>query len=248
MKDEPKERLYSIMSLLITEIKNSDAKEGFDISKNNYHLLSKDGKYLLEFNDYFNRLNKLIDDLNIVIEFIEKLPSFVLDRKELIDPINYINYHLEVFYHKISTINDVLKMMTNSVFRLGIPEINCNWEKIKNKRKDISNSVFCVIWRYHKTFKPLINIRQLNTHRAINVNPTSNEIASLLLLKKNTDSDDKSELFIPIELIENEIEKHRNEILGNIRHYREIANNYVEEFINEISIEVVTHFAPKTIT
>jgi len=238
--DEIKQNLEHINIFLFDEFKRIQILTEFNSSKSNYHLLSEKGKYLLEILNFHVRLNKLLDDLNMVEVFISTYPVLEIYKESKINEINFINYHLEVFYHKISTISDVMKLFIAQVFELGICPKECNWENLQKRKSDIPPDILDVIQRYYDSFKLIIKIRNLNTHRSINVNPSSNEISSLLFLLENSDSsNNESKIFICNEQITGSIEKHKRRKVEDIRNAKEIADKYVDELKNKILIEAV---------
>ena len=152
------QNLEQVNQFLYNEIKSIQIHKDFNSSKN-YNLLSKKGKYFLEILNLYSRLNKLLDDLNFVEVFITSYKDKEIYKESEINEIKYINYHLEVFYHKISTILDVIKLFVSHVFELEIPPEKCKWEKIKEKKSDIDSNAYDLMERYHKSFKSIINIR-----------------------------------------------------------------------------------------
>jgi len=239
--EDLKQNLEYINLFLIDEFKHIQIHKDFNNSKDNYHLLSEKGKYLLEILNLYGRLNKLLDDLNIVVVFITTYPDIEIYKESKINEINFINYHLEVFYHKISTILDVMKLFVSHVFELGICPKVCNWENLEKRKADIDSNTLDIISRYYKSFISIIDIRNLNTHRSINVNPSSTQIASLLFLQENSNSNNNgSEGFIFTNVqINSIIEKHKSKKVEDIRNAKEIENKYVDELKCKIFIEGV---------
>lgn len=235
-----KQNLEYINVFLNDEFNNIQIHKDFSNSKNNNHLLSKKGKYLFEILSLYGRSNKLLDDLNMIEVFISTNPDLEIYKGSKINEINFINYHLEVFYHKISTILDIMKLFISHVFELGICPKECNYNNLKDRKEDIDKNVFDVIDRYYDSFELIIKIRNLNTHRSINVNPSGNQIASLLFLKENSvPINIESECYISNMHVDSIIETHKSKKVEYIRNAKEIANKYVYEFNCKILVEAV---------
>lgn len=207
-----------------------------DSSPRNYHDLSDQAKYLLEFVNFYRRLLNLVEDLSLVIEFIKMTPELNGCNESKITPVRCINYHLEVFYHKIHTILEVFKLATNSIFEFGLSEKQCSLGNLKNKKNEESICVFDVIDRYHRSFEKMINVRHLNTHRAISVNPASDDIDVLIIIRQNNLVDSLPPFFS--NMVNCQIESHKQEKISTLVNCVQIAKLYVEEFLNKISIIV----------
>lgn len=237
--EDYKEFLDQVLEILQKEISETDVHKDSSNSKHNYDFLSKKGKFLWKILDLYGRLKKLLDDLNRVEAFITSFPNMEIYEENKINEIAYLNYHLEVFYHKIHTIGEVQKIIVAQVFELDICDKDCNWDNLNARKNDIEPNVIDVIDRYYKSFKSMINVRHLNTHRSLNVNPSSNEISALLLLHENSKSYSESENFIFNKQIKGSIEKHINKKVEYIHDSKEIAKKYVDELLYEILIEAL---------
>lgn len=222
-----------IQDSLSEEIKKADNHSDYDNTKNNYHLLSKKGKYLSNAFDFHMKLDKLIADLNKVEIFV-RIPFQINYAEIQIDDIDYINYHLEVFYHKISTIHDVMELFINEVYELGLSNKDCNWDKLKTKRSEKNSNVMNVLELYFKTFEFMINLRHSNTHKSQNINPESTEISALILIQKI----DPDNLLISPTMLKSQIAKHRREKVKLINEAKEIAEKYVNAFMCGISADI----------
>ena len=223
----------SIQDTLLEEMKKADNHSDYDITKNNYHLLSNKGKYLSNAFDFQNKLDKLIEDLNKVEIFVG-IPFQINFAETQINDIDYINYHLEVFYHKISTIHDVMELFINEVYELGLSNEDCNWNKLKTKRSEKNRNVMDVLELYYKSFNFMINLRHSNTHRSQNINPESTEISALILIQKI----DPDNLLISPTMLKSQIAKHRRKKVEFINEAKEIAGKYVNAFMCGISADI----------
>lgn len=225
--------ISSIQDSLLEETNKANNHSDYDNTKNNYHLLSNKGKYLLNAFNFDYRLDKLLDDLNKVEIFI-RIPFKINYAETQINEIDYINYHLEVFYHKISTIHDVMELFINEVYELGLSNEKCNWDELKKNRRKINSKVMNVLELYYKSFKFAIKLRHSNTHRSENINPKSNEISALILIQKI----DPDNLLISPIMLKSQIAKHRREKVKIIKEAKEIAGKYVNAFMCGISADI----------
>lgn len=229
------ENLDFINQLTLDEITITHAKESHSNTKSNRHLLSNRGRYLIDASDIHCKLNVLTDSLDMIEVFLTSYEALKF-KENNINEIDYINYHLEIYYHKIHTILELMKLATNEIFQLGIPYEDCNWKNIQKQKRDIIDSnVLDIIDRYYKSFKSSISVRHHNTHRASNVNPSSHRLSIKLSLLENSNSSN----FISVVEVGKDIQKHRDEKSNMIKKGKAIAKRYVDEFNFEIIREMV---------
>lgn len=229
------EKMDIVNSFMLNEFEIVRSNKDYRDDVSNYDLLSIEGKYTIDFIDLVYRLGKLIDDINIVETLITK---YSVVNIITIDEIDYINFYLEIFYHKINTINDVLKLLVNHVYKLEIDEKLCDWKSISQRRNDINPNALDIIEKYYKSFKSIIHIRNLNTHRNLNVNPSSKMISALLLVKKI-----KAKQMDPIflDLVNEKLESHKMEKIDFIRSSKDTAKFYID-FFNAFLIDDVLEY------
>lgn len=230
-----KQNIEKINLCLEKEFKQVQNHKNFNNS-DKYNLLSEKGKYYYETLMFYIKLNKLLDDLNMIETFITTYPKEIY-KENKINEIKFINYHLEVFYHKISTILDIIKLFISHVFELRLRPKDCNWENLKKRENDITSEVFDVIVRYYESFESMIKIRDLNTHRLSNVNPSSNQLSTLLLILETFE---KGKHLVSKQALDYSLQKHREKIIEHIKSASAVAKKYVDEFIDKILLVVVT--------
>ena len=110
------DNLAYINQLMIDEYAFAQTKEDFSDTKSNYHLLSNKGRYLFDTSDLNYKLNGLIDNLDLIEVFLTSYEPLKF-KENKINEIDHINYHLEVYYHKIHTILELMKLATNEIFQ-----------------------------------------------------------------------------------------------------------------------------------
>ena len=86
---------------------------------NKRHLLTSIHKLNIDINSKFVALDKIMGDLEKVAVFLRRIPTKKFYEENKISELDYVKYHLEVFFHKVSTGSDLLKLLVNVVFELN---------------------------------------------------------------------------------------------------------------------------------
>lgn len=213
--------------------------KNFDANGNNYDLLSEKGKYVMGVFRQFNRLSDVYSDLSKVEIFLRRFPASKFYRENDINQLSYVQYHIEVFIHKVHTILDLQKIMVNEIYELGFSEKKCTWENI-SKREDMNGTkVLTILNSYFKTFNQVIQARHLNTHRGIFKDEKKDDIAINLDIyegyrKLGIEIDDEFKRMIPRFVIDWQVKNYRNDRLKLVKSYIEIINQHIELFLNEV--------------
>lgn len=98
-----------------------------------------------------------------------------------INEVNFINYHVDVFIHKVSTIHDLIFKITNTLFDLGLSDRKCDWSHILKKKEIIDNSSFFHFAQtYYDFLSKLIKLRNESTHKGVLNNPYMEEVDPIL--------------------------------------------------------------------
>lgn len=210
------EKLYLLQTQVINECNKFTDFNILD-NKNYYQVLSDKSQFVIDFLDFNYKLEKLINDLSIVESLI---PMYSLVEIKNVNKIEYINFQLEVLYHKIYTILEVLKLLVNHVYNLKISEKKCDWEEIRKLKNKINPKAYDIIEKYYKSFRSIINVRHFNTHRDYKVNPKSEKLSSLLFLK------DRSEEIS--EILNECVESYKNEKHEFVHQSISVAKFYVD--------------------
>lgn len=224
-------------TLFKTEMDKSFGHKDYDIKQNNYHLLTKRGKYLSGISSLSARMVEAISDLDKVLVFIRRYPDAKYLNINRIDNIDYIKYHLEVLTHKIHTILEIMKLMINEVYELSISERDCSWDNLKIRKELENTDVLKLLELYHKTFKGLIEARHLNTHRATDIDPVTNNMKSTLSLLRmdyeysNLLNQETLNKFTPF-LLRHEIKEYRKERVSYVKSVKDGVKYYTDIFKN----------------
>jgi len=172
MSEELNEKLLhnpftkNLLDIVGLTIKDVEKRDGFDFEKNNNHLFNEKEKYILRINKLHRNLIYCTEQIIYIKVFIKRYPNKDYYRKENISQLTYIQYHIEVLFHKIHTILELMKLLVNEVYELKIDSKDCSWNSL-TARLDKKNPTLKIIDKYYKTFKNIIDSRNANTHRGI---------------------------------------------------------------------------------
>ena len=230
--------------------KDIQNRKGFSFEKNNYHLLSSTEKYIMDIFNLYNRLNELYKDLERVIIFIKRYPDAKYYESNNIDKLAYIKYHTEVYFHKIHTILEVMKLILNCVYELRIAEKDCTWNKLKNNSKVNQTKAYKIIELFYKSFEKIIEARHRNTHRALFNSGVDLDLeAALDIYKLSNELDLGVDLEFmrayPPMLVNYELKLHRKERVDFMQKSNKAAKHYYDMFINEILRVAIMKYSEK---
>lgn len=171
MKKSVKEEYDSndFTKALISELDflmDSDSREGFSVLDNNYHLLSAKEKYVLAVHTEQGKIFTCIEQIEYVSVFVRRFPLKNYFRKNGINQLNYIQYHLETFSHKVATLLDLMKSMVIVVYQAALPEQNLSWDSLKRK-VDEKEMPMQVMNTYFEFFNNMIKFRHNVTHKGV---------------------------------------------------------------------------------
>lgn len=214
----------------------------FSLTKNNHHLLSDSGKHTLKVFDWYCKIIEVRDDLNRVEIFLRRFPDAKFYRQNEIDNLTYIKYHLEVFYHKIHTILDLLKLIANEVYELGLTRKKCTWENLKTKAEFKSTMSFKIIESFYKSFYNVIEARHLNTHYAIYEDSENDDLRSSFMVYDNSEKygmeiSQSFRLMFPKFILDYQFKKYKKDKIEFVKNGNKVASEYIDHFMNTILLE-----------
>ena len=228
-------------------------RKGFSFDNNNRNLLTKKEVYLLNIQSYQFNLNIVVEQIEHIEVYIRRFPQKKYLEENNINQLAYIQYHTEVLAHKVHTVLEIMKLLVNEVYKLGIAKKKCSWiNLIEAVDKEIPPMK--LIARYYSTFKNLIELRNLNTHRGYFIDKSKNEIElkfglSLHDLNKNNKVKTDLELskLFPKYLIKYKIKEHRKQRLNYVKTTRTTIIKLVQKFLTTLESELlnqVNKYAP----
>lgn len=225
----------------------------YNINQNNFYLHSENGKIAITISKYLNKIFDLIADLDKIVLFLRRFPNRKFYTENDLDELEYTRYHFEVFTHKIHTILEIKKLLVNEFYDIGLSPKNCNWKNLI-KNKNLKNSTSSkMIEFYYKSFKHLIQLRHLNTHRAIFNEEKMEDLRSDLMMyaqceKFNLDIGEEYRKMRPKVLVDYQVTKYRKDKLSYIQDGRDIARQYSLQFENIILKEFFEKVSNKNAT
>ncbi|MFY0631961.1 MAG: hypothetical protein JXR05_16485 [Flavobacteriaceae bacterium] len=244
MKEE--ELYFKLLKVFIEyyrkTMKDLEEHPEFELGQNNHHLLTDEAKKVSRISDFMSRLSGLISDIDKVIVFVRRFPSKTYYESNDMNQLDFIKYHFEVFIHKIHTILEVKKLLINDFYELGFENENCSWNNLKKHKKIKTSEVKKIVENYHETFKHLIELRHINTHRGIFNDKKNNDLNNDLFIYKGfekfgLDIGDDFRKIRPKFIVDYQIKEYRKERLKYIKEGREIANNYINQILTIILAE-----------
>ena len=202
---------------------------------NKRHLLTSIHKLNIDINSKYVELINIKDDLKKVVIFLRRIPSKKFYEENEISELYYVKYHLEVFFHKVATGSDLLKLLVNVLFELNIENRNCNMDKLKKKLPDEHHQNFIkLIEAYDKTFETIKFLRNKNSHEAKFYDDEFERLAMIDNLYRNSKKFDMEteslNLIMPVGYLEFKIKEWRK---GKVEWITEAINAY-EKYIDKI--------------
>lgn len=234
-----KDELFKQCELFIKELQSEMEKAlehpDHDINKNNYGCMSEKGRYLLRINKLMCKISELLGDLKKVLVFIRRFPDskYLIDNG--IDNIDYIKYHLEVLTNKAHNILEIMRLIINCTYELGLSTNECSWNNLKSKL-DINSNIMQVLNLYHKSFKEVIKLRHSIVHQGNDVDSVTTDMKSYLSLLRTRceysgylSSEDK-ELQISKMLLKFETKNYKKEKIKYVKSMIHASEYYTDLF------------------
>lgn len=203
---------------------------------NKRHLLTSIHKLNIDINSKFVALDKIMGDLEKVAVFLRRIPTKKFYEENKISELDYVKYHLEVFFHKVSTGSDLLKLLVNVVFELNIPNKYCNMANLKRKLPEEHHQSFLkLIDAYDETFKTIKFFRNKSSHEAKFYDDEFERLAMFDNLYRNskkfhTDTD-SLEMIMPVGYLQVRIKELRKDKIKWIVDAIDAYEKYIDKII-----------------
>lgn len=215
----------------------------FKLGQNNHHLLSETEKYISRVSKISNDLKHVFEQINHVKIYVRRYPYRKFYKENGIRELDYIQYHMEALFHKIHTILEIMKLMVNEVYALGIQSRDCSWNMISVKLDKNTNSLQ-IVEKYYKTFKVFIDTRHVNTHRGIYNDPEQEEIEidygyDLYKISEeiNFELSEKYQRLYPKALLNFKLKELKKKRVSFIIELESIVNSQIKEFLSSLENE-----------
>jgi hypothetical protein len=229
-----------LIDLMSEFLKNGDKRDGYDINKNNYHLLNEKEKYRQRVWGLYCKMNNSIDNITHIKVFLRRYNREFLF-KNGIDDLSYIQYHLEVLFHKVHTILDLMKLMINEVYRLDISPKECSWDSLESRLNKNKEKPLLIINKYFTFFKNIIEMRHLNTHRGLFIDDKKEEIEinygfGLYKMVEGSYSAKMTDVLnvIPINAMKHKVKVYRSERIEFVQEVHFHIMTFAQEFYTSL--------------
>lgn len=205
------------------------------VEGNKRHLLTPIHRLNIDINSKFVEVSNIKDDLKRVIIFLRRIPTKKFYEENEISELDYVKYHLEVFFHKVATGSDLLKLLVNVLFELKIDNRKCNLRNLKKNLSEQHHKGFInLIEAYDETFERIKFFRNKSSHEAKFYDDEFERLAMFDNLYRDSKKFDiETETLnqiMPVGYLEFKIKELR---MGKIEWIAEAINSY-EIFIDKI--------------
>ena len=150
---------------------------------------------------------------------------------------------MQMNHYTFHTIMEIMKLMVNEVYCLGIQERNCNWKNL-TKKLDKETDCLRVIDNYLDVFKDYIDLRHINTHRGIYQDGGKDEIEmdyglDIYLISQSLGYklNDKFQKSFPKIMIDYKIKELKKQRIAFINKTENIINDKLKLFLSSLSDE-----------
>jgi hypothetical protein len=123
--------------------------------------------YHLEVAAQANRLWSSIQDLRLALYFLRRYPHEGLHRNTAIPHMKWIHYHYSNFITGVVGTYDVILLLTNIVFQLGIPEVRCRNDVVRDNSKVVQTKVRTALLNLDRTVRDYRPSRHAYIHRGL---------------------------------------------------------------------------------
>jgi hypothetical protein len=224
---------------LMAEVKDLPSMQG---EGNKRHLLTSIHRLNIDLNTKFVELNRIKSDINKVVVFLKRFPTRKFYEENEITELDYIKYHLEVFFHKVATGSDLLKLLVNVLFELNIANKQCNTKKLKEKIPNkYINPFIGLIEAYDESFKNIKFFRHKNSHEAKFYDDKFDRLEMYDRLYRNSKKFDLSikefQIIMPEGYLDFSIKELRKDKIEWVKNAIDVYETYIDKII-ESSIYV----------
>lgn len=217
---------------LMIDVKDLPVMQG---EGNKRHLLTSIHRLNIDLNTKFVELSNIKSDLRKVVVFLKRFPTRNYYEENEITELDYIKFHIEVFFHKVATGSDLLKLLVNVLFELNIDNKQCNTKKLKEKIPNkYINPFIGLIEAYDESFRQIKFLRHKNSHEAKFYDKEFERLEMFYTLYKNSEKYDLSIIELQIMMPERLLEFKIKELRRNRMRWVEEAIIVYETYIDKI--------------
>ncbi len=229
-----------LLHLFSESTKNFEKRNGYILGGNNYEILSSQEKYFSNVFRIQNDISHIFEQLRHIRIYVRRYPLKEYYMNQGITQLDYIQYHIEALIHKIHTIQEIMKLLINEVYKLELLPQDCSWKNL-TKKISITEEPMTLITRYADIFANIIRVRHLNSHRGYYKDTDKEKIElnyGLTLYKVEQDGyslDEEFKKMIPLKYAEYFMKQHKKEKLKLIDEVLMLINDSLKKFL--ISLE-----------
>lgn len=218
------------LSLINTDF---EKRPGFEAGANNHQLLNDGEKYTTRVFKIQSDLRRISEQLTHIRIFLNRYPfrQYYMDKG--ISQLEYIQYHTEALYHKVHTILEIMRLLVNEVYSLKIPAKDCSWIKMCQNLKKTEKPMK-MLEAYFNTFKNMIDLRHLNSHRGYYEDEEKDNIdlkLGLFLHRDDYPIDEETKNKFPIRYINYFLKEHKKERVKLVEQVIEANEKLLTKFL-----------------
>lgn len=226
LNDVLKNRLSATCNAIAYEImKDVTKRDGYNIKKNNSHLLFENEKYIMDLFDLLSNTMDCLSSIDNACIFMTHFYEKNHFEKHQISFIDYNLYHYDVLCYKISTLKDLYFKLVNFLYNLNLKDKSCNWTAIEREENIINKPLLFYFLRENfKHLSTINNRRNRSAHEGKVEHKAFKDISSYVFLtmhdktNNNNISKDLNSTYGPY--LEVEIKKSQQAFLEEVEIYR----------------------------
>lgn len=121
-------------------------------------------RHIEELGSRLNSLILTIDGMRVVKAFIRRVPPKSYLARHEMNAIKYWAYQYETFLHRVSTVRDLMQLVANEAFQVGLTTVNCNWKNLEKSPTFSKSKMRGVMESFHTELSTHIELRNQFAH------------------------------------------------------------------------------------
>lgn len=228
-----------LLHLFSESTKNFEKRNGYISGGNNYEILSSTEKYLSDVFRVQSDISQIFEQLRHIRIYVQRYPLKAYYMNHGITQLDYIQYHIEAMIHKIHTIQEIMRLLINEVYKLELLPQNCSWRNL-TKKISVTEKPMILLTRYASIFANIIAVRHLNSHRGYYKDADKDKIEinyGLNLYKFEREGytvDEKFKEIIPLRYAEYFMKQHKKNKLKLIDEIILLVNVTLKQFLTSL--------------
>ncbi|WP_426324354.1 Cthe_2314 family HEPN domain-containing protein [Pedobacter sp. R-06] len=238
-----------LLSDYSTFLRTAHTIEGFLPGKNNFALLDGCKRYQSTIFRIQNTLTETTEQIDHIRIYMGRYPFKRYYFEKGISQLEYLQYHTEALFHKVHTIQEIMKLLINEVYQLDLPERNCSFSELA-KKLEKKAAPMVIYDNYTQAFANLVSLRHVNTHGGTIGDKERDEINiydGLTLYKfeaKGYPMNREARDLLPMRIIEYRIREYKKKRLKvvdqvieeNARLLKEFLSSLHPEYLRQVSL------------